>query len=145
MKQWFKQLILLSVSAVMLMACDRQADTPVAVLAKSEEGATSLSGADLFVVACQGCHNITEAAPHRIGPNLFGIVGQTAASQEGYQYSPALRESGLTWTKANLTAWVVATESMVPGTWMLYHNVLDAEELPALIEYIESRTSKQQP
>ena len=91
MKQWFKQLILFSVSAVMLMACDRQADTPVAVLAKSEEGATSLSGADLFVVACQGCHNITEAAPHRIGPNLFGIVGQTAASQEAYQYSPALR------------------------------------------------------
>jgi cytochrome c len=68
-------------------------------------------------------------------------VGQEAASAEGFQYSAALAESGLTWTPANLAAWIVAAETVVPGTWMLYHNILEANEIAALVDYIEQASS----
>jgi len=96
-----------------------------------------LSGAEIFALTCQGCHNIEAGLPHRVGPNLSGILGQPAASQAGFAYSPALQAAGLSWSRANLEAWVVAAETLVPGTWMLYHNELQPDEVTLLINYIE--------
>ena len=142
MKRWF---LLLTV-ALCLAACDRAAEQPVNIEpVQTAKRATPLSGAELFTLACQGCHDIKPGAPHRVGPNLSGIVGQPAASQEGFSYSPALQESGLVWTEANLAAWVVAGESLVPGTWMLYHNILQPDEVTQLIGYIERAGSIAQP
>ncbi len=145
--------ILSVLSVVFLGACGEKSDMPVqqeagpvqqkaeanAVQqeANAESSGVQLSGADLFTIACQACHSIAPDAANRVGPNLYGIVGEAAASRAGYTYSKALKESGLTWNKGNLTAWIVASESMVPGTWMAYHNVLAPDEVPHLVEYIE--------
>ena len=121
MKRAFLGVLMLGI----LAGCDKQAEpvgSTAPPAASSEEVTVKLSGKDLFAVACLACHSIEAGAPHRVGPNLYGIVDQPAASQAGFSYSEALQQSGLTWNKANLMAWVVAPESLVPGTWMLYHN-----------------------
>lgn len=95
----------------------------------------ALDGAALFT-ACSGCHERTSGAPHRIGPNLYALAGRQAGSQEGFSYSPALAESGITWGAGSLTAWILAPEEMVPGTWMLYHNPLQPDEVSRLVSFL---------
>jgi cytochrome c2 len=49
---------------------------------------------------------------------LIGVVGRKAAALPGYPYSAALTASGLTWTPANLDAFVQGPTKLVPGTAM---------------------------
>jgi cytochrome c len=49
--------------------------------------------------ACQACHTFDEGGAHRVGPNLWNIVGQPIAHHEDYSYSDALQGmSDQTWT-----------------------------------------------
>lgn len=145
--------ILSALSVVFLSACGEKSEVTVQQDAKpaqqeiaaeavqqeaaAESSGAQLSGADLFAIACQACHSMAPDAANRVGPNLYGIVGEAAASRAGYTYSEPLQQSGLSWNTGNLTAWIVAPESMVPGTWMAYHNVLTPDEVPRLVAYIE--------
>jgi len=95
--------------------------------------------AEHLFIACQACHSIEVGADHKVGPNLFGIIDQAAASREGFSYSESLKNSGLIWNKSTLTGWILATETVVPGTWMTYHNHLSAEETTKLVEYIAGK------
>lgn len=64
---------------------------------------------------CKSCHMI-EAADGEVivkggksGPNLFGVVGMTAGTVEGFKYSKDLMaagEAGLVWDEASLVTWV---------------------------------------
>lgn len=103
------------------------------VLADDPEA--GLSGEQAFL-ACAGCHSLEAGAPHGVGPNLHGLAGRSTGSAEGFAYSPALQAANLTWDAGTLTAWIVQTERLVPGTWMLYHNHLEAEEVARLVDYL---------
>ena len=99
------------------------------------EPQSDLTGEQLFI-ACQSCHSIEQGAAHKVGPNLYGLLGQPAASREGYNYSKALKESGIVWNKGLLLGWVLSAETMVPATWMVYHNHLSVEESEKLVDYL---------
>lgn len=98
-----------------------------------------LSGKQLFLV-CEGCHSLQRGAAHKVGPNLHGIIGQSAASRAGYDYSPALQQSAIVWNRNAMIAFIWFTEGMAPGTWMLYHNHLTADEVGRLVDYIASES-----
>ena len=145
-------------AAAILMACGERTDTQVknaaqpdqkvvsdSITAAADEQASApqqLTGEQLFV-ACQGCHTLHEGEPNMLGPNLYGFMGESAATRPDYNYSPALKDSGLSWDRGTLTAWIVAPESMVPGTLMGYHNIIAADELALLIDYIEKETGSE--
>ncbi|MCY4264224.1 MAG: c-type cytochrome [Gammaproteobacteria bacterium] len=97
----------------------------------------SLNGSQAFA-ACASCHSLAEGAEHKVGPNLFGIVGSAAARHEDFPYSPALQESSLMWTRENLSAWIINSEILVPNSWMLYQNILTVAEVSALLDYLEN-------
>jgi cytochrome c len=45
----------------------------------------------------------------KTGPNLYGIIGMTAGSQEGFRYGPTLPvagQAGLVWDEENLAKYV---------------------------------------
>lgn len=114
--------------------------SPQLVMAQTPAPKQVLSGEALFM-ACQGCHNLQEGAAHQVGPNLHGIIGQPAATRPGYTYSDALKNSGIIWSAETLTAWVVASEAMAPGTWMAYSNIVAPDEMERLVGYIVTQSS----
>lgn len=127
-------------ACALLAACGER--TPVAAGGDAAESPApdasqrALTGAHLWL-ACQGCHSIDAGAPHRVGPNLHGIVGRPAATRPDYTYSPALSGSGIVWSPGLLRGYIMNAESMVPGTWMAYRDVMTPAELDRLVEFIE--------
>lgn len=87
---------------------------------------------------CSGCHSVAQGAPHKIGPNLFGVVGAHAGSRPGYAYSDAMSEAEITWTRDNLDQFLQGPRDMVPGTKMAAPPVRDPETRRSLIAYLET-------
>ena len=95
-------------------------------------------GATIFRMRCGSCHTVVPAARAVLGPNLSGVTGRKAASTT-FNYSPALKASGLTWTRANLDRYLTAPTRMVPGTRMVIA-VSDAAQRAALLNYLARPT-----
>ncbi len=63
---------------------------------------------------CKACHSITNGDEvivrgGRTGPNLFGVIGRTAGTYEGFRYGAATiaaGQAGLVWTEENLATYV---------------------------------------
>ena len=49
---------------------------------------------------CRTCHQIGEAAKNLVGPKLNGLFGRPAGAIEGFSYSAANKNSGITQTEA---------------------------------------------
>lgn len=96
------------------------------------------SGPPAAFASCGGCHSIEQGAPHRMGPNLFGVVGSRAGSQPGYAYSPAMSGADLVWTESSIDAFLAAPREVVPGTRMAAPPVRDAGARRAIVEYLAS-------
>lgn len=91
-------------------------------------------GGQAFRQRCQACHSATVAKTSPLGPNLAGVVGRKAAASP-FAYSPALKASKLTWTKASLDKYLAAPTKMVPGTRMVV-SVPDPAQRAALIDFL---------
>lgn len=100
---------------------------------------TALIGAGKLVFAqyCARCHD-DDATRKSYGPSLVGVVGRKAGVQEGFEYSDALKNSGLVWTEEALKAWMANNDSMLPGTRMRHVGITDPSEQGALVAYLKS-------
>lgn len=86
-----------------------------------------------FQRRCTGCHSM---AANGEGPKLAGLLSRKAGSVARFDYSPALRKSGITWTDASLDKWLADPDLLVPGTTMEFR-VSKAEERRDLIAYLK--------
>ncbi|MBV8096304.1 MAG: cytochrome c family protein [Acetobacteraceae bacterium] len=93
------------------------------------------AGEKVFTV-CRACHQIGPGAKNGIGPELNGVVGRKAGSVEGYNYSPANKNSGLTWTPEELNTYLENPQGVVHGTKMAFAGVKDATQRKNLIAYL---------
>jgi cytochrome c len=99
--------------------------------------ADAVKGKQDFAV-CQTCHTAEKGGAAGIGPNLFGVVGRQAASLPGFYYSPALKDSKITWTNDKLTAWVTAPYKLVPGTRMSFAGIKDPAKAADVVAYLDT-------
>ena len=83
--------------------------------------------------ACASCHAVRESDQQGIGPSLVNIVNRPAGSMPDYAYSKALAEAKFTWDIGTLRVWIQHSESMLPGTFMRYNNVLNEAEIERLL------------
>ncbi len=106
--------------------------------------AEQVAGKHLFEVHCAACHG---ERPGRsvLAPSLRGVVGRPAASLAGFQYSEALKKSGLTWTADNLRKWIADNAHVVPGTLMPHVSISDPAETIYLVAYLETLKSTPKP
>ena len=91
---------------------------------------------------CRACHSLKENEPHKIGPNLFKIIGSTAGSMKGYNYSDALSKSEIVWTIENLDLWLEKPYEIIPGNKMVFSGMRKQEDRNDLIAYIDDQTSE---
>jgi cytochrome c len=91
-------------------------------------------GAEVYQDRCGACHVLNGIGQ---GPSLVGVVGRKAAAIPGFNYSDAMRASGLVWTPANLDRFVSGPTKLVPGTAMRAI-VPDPVERRDLIAYLAS-------
>ena len=82
--------------------------------------------------ACQACHSIEE---NDLGPRHRGVVGRRAGSVADYNYSKALKNSGLTWDSSTLDRWLSNPSALVPGTKMFF-KIDDAQSRADIIAYL---------
>ena len=83
---------------------------------------------------CAGCHSL---AQDRAGPRHCGLIGRRAASVPGFDYSDAMKRSGLVWNKATLDRFLADPMRVVQGTSMGYAGIDDKAERADLIAYLE--------
>jgi cytochrome c len=82
---------------------------------------------------CLACHAL---ARDRVGPRHCGLFGRRAGSVPGFEYSRAMRDSGLVWSEEALDRFLADPPRAVPGTTMGYAGVKDAGERRDLIAYL---------
>jgi cytochrome c len=69
---------------------------------------------------CKACHKAGEGAANAIGPELNGLNGRKAGAVDGYNYSDAMKGSGITWDEASFKEFVKNPKAKVPGTKMVF-------------------------
>lgn len=141
--------VLLALATLALSACGSKAEDPVEqiVVRKPGESAAAAStpvADDLLAkgkaafAACSSCHAVVPGAAAGIGPNLHGVVDRKAGSLAGFAYSEAMTKSGITWSEAELNAFLANPAGKVPGTAMAAGRVADAERRTAVVAYLAS-------
>lgn len=117
---------------------DREVLTKLAPAETLQPGAVTAGdperGRALFNRRCTGCH-ATDV--DREGPHLRGVYGRRAGSVPGFEYSSAIRKSGVTWTDATLNQWLSDSDAMLPDSAMGF-SVPRAQERNDLIAYLKS-------
>jgi cytochrome c len=93
------------------------------------------AGKKLFT-KCAPCHAVGPGAKNKVGPEQNGLIGRKAGSVEGFNYSPAMKNSGITWDEATLNEYLTDPKKKVPGNKMLFPGVKDEIERGDLIAYL---------
>ncbi len=98
------------------------------------------AGSKIFPRLCGGCHQVGESARPGFGPQLNGIIGRPAGTSANYVYSDAMKNSGITWNRETLTAYLKDPKGVVPGTRMIFWGLSDEEKIDNLLAYLQSFT-----
>ncbi len=90
---------------------------------------------------CAACHTLTPDGKSKIGPDLYGVVGRTTGTLEGFKYSKVMTEAGEeghVWTAEEISTFLENPKKMFPGTKMTFVGLKKPEERADVIAYIVS-------
>ena len=85
---------------------------------------------------CKVCHTIKEGGKSSIGPNLHSVMGRDAGTVDGFKYSKAMKESGITWNETTLRAFLSNPKKYIPGNKMPFPGLKKPEQIENVISYI---------
>ena len=94
------------------------------------------AGEKVFAV-CKACHQIGENAKNVVGPELNGVIGRHSGSVAGCSYSPANKNSNLTWDEETFKKYIKDPKAMVPGTKMIFAGIKDEKKINDLVAYLK--------
>lgn len=124
---------------------------PSAAPAADGDMAARLAAADVekgkvLFLQCRACHSLVpENEPGKIGPTLYGVIGRPAGSAPGYDYSQAVKDSGITWTPELIDKWLARPSDFLPGNKMVFVGVQDPQDRANIIAFIQQESSKPAP
>lgn len=167
--QFMKSSCVLTAACLILAACgqasDSGAETPQAsggaqTEAEAAEAATGsaappaaaaqgvetasvdpvLKRGGILFYQCRSCHELGVDGPHKVGPNLHGLMNAKAAAKEGFAYSDALINSGIVWDAETLDGFIENPAGYVRGTKMAFGGIAGPSDREALIAYLSENT-----
>jgi cytochrome c len=85
---------------------------------------------------CMACHSIGEGAKNKVGPELNGLDGRKSGSTEGYSYSDANKNSGITWNESQFKEYIKDPKAKIPGTKMIFPGIKNEKEINDLWAFL---------
>jgi cytochrome c len=86
---------------------------------------------------CALCHSVVEGE-NGVGPSLHGLFGRKAGTVPDYNFSKAMRNSGIVWNETALRKFLADPQAAVPGTKMESGAVDNPAALDDLLAYLKS-------
>ncbi|MCC7346730.1 MAG: cytochrome c family protein [Variibacter sp.] len=105
--------------------------------AQAPASAQDLAAGETSYKKCLPCHAIGEGAKNKVGPVLNGIDGRQSGTVEGYNYSTANKNSGITWNEAVFREYIRDPKAKIPGTKMIFPGIKNEKEAGDLWAYIK--------
>lgn len=88
---------------------------------------------------CAACHTFEKNGPNRVGPNLYGIVGDhKGEGRGGFNFSAAMKAKGGAWTIEDLNQFIANPKAFVPGTAMGFAGVSRDTQRADILAYLNS-------
>ena len=111
----------------------------LAALVLSAQGATAQDAAagEKVFAKCRACHQVGETAKNGVGPVMNGLFGRKAGTVEGYNYSAANKDSGLTWDEATFREYIKNPKAKIPGTKMVFAGLTNEKEIDDIVAYLK--------
>jgi cytochrome c len=94
---------------------------------------------------CAACHTFEKGGPNRVGPNLFGIVGDKKGEGRGFNFSAAMKAKGGSWTFDDLNQFIANPKGFVPGTAMGFAGIPKDSERADVIDYLHTLSDSPVP
>jgi len=110
----------------------------LAALGPVAQAAPDAVRGEAIYARCLACHAL---GTDRVGPRHCGLLGRRAGAVAGFDYSPAMKKSGLVWNEKTLDRFLKNPLGVVPGSAMTYAGVTDAAERSDLIAYLKAVNS----
>ena len=90
---------------------------------------------------CLQCHTFGKGEANKIGPNLFGVIGdnENIATVPGYTFSSALlADKDKKWDPDELNVWLWKPQEFARGTKMTFAGLPKAQDRADVIGYLQS-------
>jgi len=99
-------------------------------------------GAGLFKTRCAQCHTTGAGEGNKVGPNLHGVFGRKTGQGEGFSYTAANVNKGITWDENTMFAYLENPKKYIPGTKMAFAGLKKEKDRNDLITYLKDVCTK---
>ncbi len=106
-------------------------------LTAQNAAAQDLAAGETSFKKCLACHAVGEDAKNKVGPILNGLDGRKSGTVEGYSYTPANKESGITWNEAEFLDYIKDPRAKIKGTKMIFPGIKNETEAKNLWAYLK--------
>jgi cytochrome c len=130
------------------------ADAPAEGGAATEEQAVQIAAyfenadaakGEALTKACLACHGFDSGGAHKVGPNLYNVVGSDIAHHTDYSYSSALSEFPGKWEYQALSEFLEKPKKYVKGTKMAYAGMKKPEDRANVLAYLRTLSATPVP
>src|SRR5262249_3598097 len=106
---------------------------------------SSVKDGEIVFKVCSACHTAERNGEHKLGPNLWDILGRPKAALPDFKYSQSLQASGGIWSYRALADYNNDPRKSVPGTSMFFVGISENQRMADLLAYLRSLSDAPRP